>query len=162
MSAVPTIQDYFHPRNVREFLEKYTHFHAHFAMLHIATFRAMDAYVGLLVAMCCAGACYSDRLPAANTRDIMDFLRASLENSSRMYAALAEGAPPTSRRSTMARLAAAVPTQKELQAIVLTHIMSIWHGTPLQRDKARCAFPLIAQFARRAGLLSVAERLSTV
>jgi len=46
---------------------------------------------------------------------------------------------------------------EELQAVVLCHVFSIWHGTPLQREKARRTFPFLASLARKAGLLRVAR-----
>jgi len=121
-------------------------------MLHVPTFRAMEAYVGLVAAMCCVGACYSDRIPAANIREIMDLLKAALESSSRMFASLLQvdgsevGYEWSSFGSSKTDL-------EELQAIMLTQNLLTWHGTPAQRDKARKAFSLIASSARKAGLL---------
>ncbi|KAK3292303.1 fungal-specific transcription factor domain-containing protein [Chaetomium fimeti] len=146
---------YFHSDNVRNFLENYTNFHAHISILHIPTFRAMETHVGLLAAMCCVGACYSDRIPANNIREVMDLLKAALEGSSRMFASLLQAGQPeagyewTSFGNNKTDL-------EELQAIMLTQNLFTWHGTPVQRDKARRTFPLIASSARKAGLLRLA------
>ena len=143
---------YFHAANIRDFLENYTHFHAHFSILHIPTFRALDVHVGLLAAMCCVGACYSDLIPAANVREVMDLLKAALEASSRMFASLMQiGGPEGGYEWTS--FGSSKTDLEELQATMLTQILFTWHGTPLQRDRARRTFPLIASAARKAGLL---------
>ncbi|KAK3940955.1 hypothetical protein QBC46DRAFT_432999 [Diplogelasinospora grovesii] len=127
---------YFQADNIRDFLENYTHFHLHFSILHIPTFRMMEAYVGLIAGMCCIGACHSDRISAANIREVMNFLKAALEASSRMYASLS-GDVRDSVKYVRQDL-------EELQAIMLTQVLFCWHGTTLQREKARrncCARP---------------------
>ncbi|KAK4100835.1 hypothetical protein N658DRAFT_426888 [Parathielavia hyrcaniae] len=154
--AASTFLDfYFHSDNVRVFLENYTHLHAHLSILHIPTFRAMETHVGLLAAMCCVGACYSELIPATNIREVMDCLKAALEGSSRMFASLVQGG--SEAVYDWANFGSNKTDLEELQAIMLTQILFTWHGTPVQRDKARKTFPLIASSARKAGLL----RLST-
>ncbi|AEO55417.1 hypothetical protein MYCTH_2299220 [Thermothelomyces thermophilus ATCC 42464] len=143
---------YFHADNVRNFLENYTHFHAHVSILHVPTFRAMETYVGLVAAMCCVGACYSDRIPAANIREIMDLLKAALEGSSRMFASLLQD-DGSGTGYEWASFGSNKTDLEELQAIMLTQNLFTWHGTPEQREKARKTFPLIASSARKAGLL---------
>jgi len=146
---------YFHSENVRVFLENYTHFHAHLSILHIPTFRAMETHAGLVAAMCCVGACYSDRIAAANIREIMDLLKAALEGSSRMFASLMQvGGAETGYE--WASFGSSKTDLEELQAIMLTQVLFTWHGTPVQREKARRTFPLIASSARKAGLLRLA------
>jgi hypothetical protein len=142
---------YFHSDNVRNFLENYTHFHAHVSILHVPTFRAMETHVGLVAAMCCVGACYSDRIPASNIREVMDLLKAALEGSSRMYASLQAGSAESGYE--WASFGSNKTDLEELQAIMLTQNLFTWHGTPAQRDQARRTFPLIAASARKAGLL---------
>src|SRR5213078_4921050 len=70
---------YFSPENIKDFLDKYTHFHVHFPLLHTPTFRILQAYTGLLAGMCCIGACYSVRVSASHVREMMDFLKVALE-----------------------------------------------------------------------------------
>ncbi|KAL1835815.1 hypothetical protein VTJ49DRAFT_6036 [Mycothermus thermophilus] len=148
---------YFHSDNVRDFLGNYTHFHAHLSILHIPTFRAMETHVGLLAAMCCIGACYSDRIESSNIREVMDVLGAALEASSRMFASLVQPAGSNSAYE-WSSFGTNKTDLEELQAIMLTQVLFTWHGTPAQREKARRTFPLIASSARKAGLL----RLSPV
>jgi hypothetical protein len=152
MSSV--LDFYFHSDNVRNFLENYTNFHAHLPILHIPTFRAMEAHVGLLAAMCCIGACYSERIPAPNIREVMDLLKGALEGSSRMFASLVQppGSDPVYDWSSFGSNKTDL---EELQATMLTQILFTWNGTPAQREKARRTFPLIASSARKAGLLTL-------
>lgn len=145
---------FFQPDNIKDFLEKYTHFHVHFGILHIPTFRIMNAYVGLLAGMCCIGACYSDRVPSANVRVMIDYLRPALESSSRMFSSLSENMQSDPRHEPQF-FGHKSQDLEELQAIVLCHVVSTWHGSPMQREKARRTFPMIARLARKAGLLRV-------
>ncbi|KAL1883797.1 hypothetical protein VTK73DRAFT_8333 [Phialemonium thermophilum] len=154
--STPFVDVFFQPDNIRDFLEKYTHFHVHFSILHIPTFRVMDAYIGLVASMCCIGACYSDRVPSSNVRDVMDLLKTALEGSSRMYASLSDDAQ-SGTKYEYSSFGHKRQDVEELQAIVLFHVLFIWHGTPVQREKARRAFPLLAVLARNAGLLRVSN-----
>lgn len=137
---------YFSPDNIKDFLDKYTHFHVHTPVLHLPTFRVMQAYTGLLAVMCCIGACYSDRLDADSVRQMMDFLWTALERDNTF---LLSAQPP----DTGQRLATEDDTQK-LQAILISAILTLWNGNPQQREHAREVFPILAREARRFGLLS--------
>ncbi|KAK5653849.1 hypothetical protein OQA88_7773 [Cercophora sp. LCS_1] len=142
----------FQAAHIRELLDNYTHFHNHFAILHIPTFRIMDAYVGLLAGMCCIGACYSQFIPSANIREVMDCLEAALEGSSPVYAALMHDGQYDYHSFGNDKT-----DIEELQAVMLTQALITWHGTPMHRERARRVFPLIASFSRRAGLLRVSK-----
>lgn len=154
-AAVGRLEFYFPPDNVRNFLENYTHFHAHLSILHVPTFRAMETHVGLLAAMCCVGACYSGRVPATNIREVMGFLKAALEDSSRMFASLLGVVSSSEGGYEWASFGSNKTDLEELQAIMLTQVLFTWHGTPAQREKARRTFSLIASSARKAGLLGL-------
>lgn len=147
---------FFQPDNIKDFLDKYPHFHVHFSMLHIPTFRIMDAYVGLVAGMCCVGACYSDRVAAANVREVSDLLKTALEGSSRMYASLSED-PHSVIKYESGSFGRRKQDIEELQAIILSHILFVWHGTPLQREKARRTFPFLVALARKAGLTRISS-----
>lgn len=41
---------------------------------------------------------------------------------------------------------------EQITAIFMIQVLFTWHGTPLQREKARREFPVVAEIARRAGL----------
>jgi len=148
----------FQPAHIREFLENYTHFHTHFSILHIPTFHVTEAYVGLLAGMCCIGACYTNRVPPANIREVMDYLDAAIEKSSRIFASLSHDS--RSGQHEIHSLGGNKQDLEELQAIMLTQVLLTWHGTPMQREKARRLFPYIANFAAKAGLLRVSNSSS--
>jgi len=135
---------------IREYLESYTHFHTHFSILHIPTFRIMEAYVGLLTSMCCIGACYTDHVSPANIREVVNFLEAALVDSSRVFSAMTRGGKFDYQSFGNHRT-----DMEQLQAVMLTQVLLTWHGTPTQRERARNTFPLIASFVRKADLLNV-------
>lgn len=141
---------YFSPENVKDFLERYTHFHVHFSMLHIPTFRIMSAYTGLLASMCCIGACYSDRVSPDHVRDMMNFLKTALERDSRILASLSNGV-----QDEFAAFGSNKADIEELQALMLLHVLLTWNGTPAQRESAGLIWVQIANLARKADLLRV-------
>ena len=151
-----TIVATFQPDNIRNFLHNYTHFHAHFPILHVPTFRATEAFVGLVAGMCCVGACYSDRVSPANVRAIMGFLKTGLERCSGLFQTLSAG-PNASAGFEWSSLGDSDADLEELQAAMLVESLFLWHGTPAQREAARRTFPLIASLARKAGLLGVSK-----
>lgn len=137
---------YFTPDNIKDFVNKYTHFHVHTPLLHVATFKIMEAYTGLLAGMCCIGACYSDRVTASNVREMMDFLLVALERDCRMMSAAELHNPHHGGSATRRDI-------EELQAVVLMCMLLLWNGTPQQRDRARHIYPLLAANARKFNLL---------
>lgn len=136
---------YFSADNIKDFLTLYTHFHVHTPLVHVSTFRITEAYTGLLAAMCCIGACYSDCVESANVREMMDFIWTALERDCDIWSgnALAHDLP---RRDV-----------EELQAILLMSILLTWNGMPEQRERARQIFPFIESRARRLNLLEVPQ-----
>jgi hypothetical protein len=140
---------YFSPENIKDFLNKYTHFHIHLPTLHVPTFKIMEAYTGLLAVMCCIGACYSDKVDSGNVREMMDFLWIALERDCQLMSG------PTSHDSRVQQTAKS--DLEEVQAILLATILHFWNGTPHQRDRARRAFPLLASQAAKLGLLQVSQ-----
>lgn len=137
---------YFTPENIKDFVDKYTHFHVHTPLLHVATFKIMEAYTGLLAGMCCIGACYSDRVTASNVREMMDFLLVALERDCRMMSPAELHNPHHGGTATRRDV-------EELQAVVLMCMLLLWNGTPQQRDRARQIHPLLAANARKFNLL---------
>ncbi|RMJ14093.1 hypothetical protein CDV36_006239 [Fusarium kuroshium] len=135
---------YFSPDNVKDFLDKYTHFHIHMPFLHVTTFKVMEAYTGLLAGMCCIGACYSDRVTSSNVREMMDFLVVALQRDCKMMsnAELQTGELRFASRTDI----------EELQAVLLTCILLLWNGSPQQRERARHIYPVLASHARRLNL----------
>lgn len=136
---------YFSPDNIKEFLEKYSHFHIHMPFLHIASFKISEAYIGLLAGMCCIGACYSDRVTSPAVREMMDFLRVALERDCKVLS-------ETGLQNQGQRFVTRTDVE-ELQAALLLCILLLWNGTPQQRERARQIHPLLVAHARRMNLL---------
>lgn len=157
-SSTAVVDYFFRPDNIRHFLGGYTHFHVHFSMLHVATFRIMDAYLGLIACICCVGACYTDVVPHSTVREISNLVKASLQVSSNMFASLDGGSnDPTPARYEFADFGRGKRDMEELQAIILSHILFVWNGTPQQRESARRTFPSLVALARNLGLLGVSS-----
>ncbi|KAK7431440.1 hypothetical protein QQZ08_001930 [Neonectria magnoliae] len=134
---------YFSPDNIKDFLDKFTHFNIHVPVLHVATFKIVDAYTGLLAGMCCIGACYSDRVTSSNVREMMDFLCLALERDCKVFS--------TELRDSQPRIASQSDIE-ELQAVMFMCMLLIWNGTPQQRDRARQIHPYLASNARKFNL----------
>ncbi|KAK6065852.1 C2H2 transcription factor [Seiridium cupressi] len=153
-SQTAGITSFYSPANIKDFLEKYSHYHCHFSFLHIPTFRILEAYTGLLASMCCIGACYSDHVSPNQVREVMNFLKIALERDSNLFSGSANGD---------SKAANGVPSDDEkralekLQALVLMSQLLVWNGTPFQRESARRLFPQVADIARRSGLLQVSS-----
>jgi hypothetical protein len=139
---------YFSPDNIRDFLNQYTHFHIHTPVLHLPTFRILEAYTGLVAAMCCIGACYSERVDADDVRQMMDFLWSALERD----CTLLGGSSVIKDDHSQAR-----NYTEQLQAVLITAILNLWNGTPHQRERARQTFPLLANEAARLGFLKLSN-----
>ncbi|KAI1412169.1 fungal-specific transcription factor domain-containing protein [Hypoxylon sp. FL1857] len=148
-SQTAGLNDFFSPVNIRNFLDSYIHFHVHFSFLHIPTFRIMEAYTGLIAAMCCIGACYSDRVASSSNREIMNFLKIALERDCDLFAS---NGSQSSFKFSNGRNRTDI---ERLQALILMSALLTWHGTPIQRESARRLFPLVADISRRFELLQV-------
>lgn len=141
------MQHCFSPINIQDFMIQYSHFHVHSPLLHAPTFKIADAHTGLLIAMCCTGACYSDRVPSLSVREMTDYLWGALK---RDCAFLSRKRPqPDSRESGTKR------DVEEMIAVSLTVTLLLWNGSPRQRQEARQAYPLLASRARALDLLQL-------
>lgn len=140
---------YFTPDNVRHFLESYSHFQAHFSILHIPTFDVHKTYTGLLAVMCCVGACYSDRVSAAHVRELVSFLKAAVERDPHMLALLREDSQ--SRNGL-----------EELQSLILLHVLLVWNGNPASRQSSRQVYDHIVALARKSDFLRVSHNANVL
>lgn len=141
-----SFHSYFSPYSIQQFLLNFSHFQAHFSMLHVSTFDIGEAYTGLLAAMCCVGACYSDMVSASHVREFTHFLKVALERDSRM-SALVQGRAQTE-------------SLQEVQSLILLHVLLTWNGHPSQRYAAHQIFSQITYLARKADLLRVSNDAS--
>lgn len=137
--------------NIKHFLEQYTNFQGHFPILHMPTFRITETYEGLLLAMICIGAVYSDRANSSQVQELMELTKVVLERASRVYAIITRdhNGEMSFGNETLGNTKSDL---EEIQAAILIQAMFIWNGTPVQRESARRNFPLIVALARRAGL----------
>jgi hypothetical protein len=138
--------------NVRAFLHDYRHYHAHWPLVHAPTFDPLSADLSLVLAMCCVGAVYSDRLVPKDVRWLMDVVRAAVLRFCQIF-----------KLSQAEQQADALPLThpahvEELQALVLLHALFLWHGSQKQRQQAREEFGSLASIARRAGMLQSLPR----
>ena len=135
------------PDNINHLLREYKHFHSHWPLLHTSTFDPIAANDGLILAMCCTGAVYSDRIGPKSVRWLMDIVRTAVLKASHVYK-LSENP------DHVADLSRHSPAEvEELQALCLLHGLFLWHGDQKQRQQARDEFWCLANVARRAGLL---------
>jgi len=143
--------NFFAADNIRVFLESFIHFHIHFSFLHIPTFRIMEAYPGLTAAMCCVGACYSNRVDPAQVREVTTCLNVALERDCNLSASQS----PFKIENGKDKVGL-----EKLQGLILVSSLLTWNGTPGQRETARRVFPVVATVARNSDLLRVQKDAS--
>jgi hypothetical protein len=110
--------------NVKEFLFEYRHYHSHWPLIHVATFDPFSANPGLVLAMCCIGAVYSDKMGPTQVRWLMERVRESVLRTSQVYK-LAQAHQMADLNNQLAA------TTEEVQALVLLHSQFLWHGSLL-------------------------------
>lgn len=137
---------HFSPDNIKDFLNEYHHFHVHTPLLHVPTFRIMEAATGLWAAMCCIGACYSDRVGPSAVREMMDVTWSALQRDNKLMS--------TSVQPVHASDATGSDVE-DMQSFLLMIIVHLWNGTPTQRERARQAYPNLVTQARRFNLTNV-------
>lgn len=131
--------------NVKEFLHEYRHYHSHWPLIHTATFDPFSADPGLVLAMCCVGAVYSDKMGASDVRWLMERVRESVLKTSHVY----ELAQAHQMADLTHQLAS---TTEQIQALVLLHSQFLWHGSQQQRQQVRDEVRALANVTRCAGL----------
>lgn len=140
------------PDNINHLLREYKHFHVHWPIIHTPTFDPIAAYDGLVLAMCCVGAVYSDRMNPKSVRWLMELVRSVVVRSSQIYS-LAQNQHQALDPNRHC------PTDiEELDALSLLHVIFLWHGSQLQRQQAREEFFILANITRRAGFLQPISR----
>jgi hypothetical protein len=137
---------HFSPDNIHDFLDQYHHFHVHTPLLHVPTFRIMEVGTGLWAAMCCIGACYSDRVSSSVVRDMMDVTWSALQRDNKLM---------TDPNLPGAASDAETSDIEDMQSFLLMIIVHLWNGTPVQRERARQSYPSLVAQARRLNLMQV-------
>lgn len=142
------IKAYLTPSNIEHFITEFTSFQGHFPIIHPPSFRLSEAWDGLIVGMVCTGAVYSNRIPPTQVREMMEVAKMAIERNSPIYANIVReqsGGPQYTIGTGNAEL-------DQITALLLMQMLFTWHGTPIQREKARREFSLLVEIARRAGL----------
>ncbi|KAI9756790.1 MAG: hypothetical protein M4579_003707 [Chaenotheca gracillima] len=138
--------------NVKHHIELFTNFQGHWPIIHVPSFNFTEAYDGLVMAMVCIGAVYSDRLDVDEVRELMERVEAGIQRSSRLLGRVkregSEGFHPGHFSSQEAHAHV-----EELQALFLMQMLFTWHGNSRQREHVRHAFTDTVGMARKAGLL---------
>ncbi|KAL7272224.1 hypothetical protein RUND412_004980 [Rhizina undulata] len=142
-----TLKVWLTPDNVKHFVRLFfANFQGHFPLIHIPTFNVQMVYDGLLLVIVCIGAVYSSRgITIDKVRILMDKTLAVIDRNEQHRAA-------TSRRMQDGRVGIRTPELEEIQAMILFHIISTWHGNHLQRENSKRQFPRVIQLAREANL----------
>jgi hypothetical protein len=145
------IRKYLSADNIKHFLEHFTNFQGHFPVIHMPSFRITEAYDGLLLGMICIGAVYSERMTASQVREMMELAKVAIEQNSQVYVTISREYNGDASYSNE-NIGASKSELEQITAIHIVLVLFIWHGTPVQREKARREFPLLVALAKRAGL----------
>jgi hypothetical protein len=137
--------------NIKHFLEQFTNFQGHFPIIHVPTFRITETYEGLLLAMICIGAVYSDRITSPQVRELMEHAKVVIERDSRVFSLIKQDSTGKIRFGDET-IGGKKTDLEEFQAIFLLQILFTWHGTPVQREMARRKFHMLVKLAHAGGL----------
>ena len=138
--------------NVKHFVELFTNFQGHWPLIHMPTFNFLEAYDGLVMAIICIGAVYSDRISVPQVRQLMEHAKAAVDRTSRVFAT--PGINDTGRiAGDDSSSETSPPDVEKMQALTMLQILFTWHGNQSQRESARHDFAKFANLARKAGLL---------
>ena len=137
--------------SVQHLMDQFFNFQIHFPIIHVPTFRHTQACDGLLLAMLCVGAVYSNRLAATQVREMMDFAKVVIESNCQVYATLLRDlrGPSGAENGIFGSTTFEI---EQITGLLLMQVLLTWHGTPIQREIARLQNSLIVGLARKAGL----------
>ncbi|KAF2261514.1 hypothetical protein CC78DRAFT_470154 [Lojkania enalia] len=133
--------------NLKHFLGEYKHFQSHWPMIHMPTFNPTNTNDGLILAMVCIGAVYSDRVGVNGVRWLMELVKTSIQRSFEVYKSVTQIGYEDKYDWSQCNI-------EEIQAMVLISALFIWHGSKSQRQQGREDFRILASIARQASLLS--------
>lgn len=144
------IRSYLTVDNIKHFLELFTNFQGHFPYLHMSTFDFVKSYNGLILAIICIGAVYSDRIPQNEVRNLMQRTKYGIERTSSIFR---EEALDT----RIKRFSPSGTELQELQALVMLQTQFTWHGGSVERALARAESQRVFNFVRKYGMLDLAS-----
>ena len=139
------------PDNIDHFVQSFTNCHVHWPTLHLPTFNPADANDGLLLAVICIGAVYSERVSISQVRTLMKRFKRAIEQSSQVLAYLED----STNEAEISQ-----PTDSafydELTALVIIDAQAIWHGENEHRQNVINEFGRYVTVARRLRLFEPA------
>lgn len=142
--------------NLRHFLELFTNFQGHFPFIHMPTLNFSETYDGLILAIACIGAVYSDRVTQVQVRSLMERAKLGIKRTSGVYHVLQPDQsglnfhmqkPPFTSSSDF----------EAIQALLALQLLATWHGNTIQRTSARADSLHLFRIARGLGMLSLAR-----
>ena len=134
--------------NVKHFAEHYTSYHGHWPIIHMPTFKLTDAGNALVLAIICIGAIYTPKMNVHQSRQMMEFVRATILKNSNVYQQVTAGQNQDLGNNSW--------DMDDLQALLILSTMFTWHGSPEQRNNACNDLPVIVRVVRAMGLLQPA------
>lgn len=134
---------------LKHFAEHYTSFHGHWPILHMPTFKLTNANNNLVLAMLCIGAVYSPELAVHQTRQLMEFVKATVYANCSIYTRTLNGQTDG--------LGDQPSEIEELQALSMLQTTFTWHGDAAQRQGARGEFPMLVRIAKAMNLCESAH-----
>ena len=147
-SALELVKDCLSVDNIKHFAEHYTSWHGHWPILHMPTFKLAEANNALVLAIVCIGAIYSPELNVNQTRDMMEFVKATIMRNCSIYNRFIN--------NQTAGLGTNSFEIDEMQALIMLQCIFMWHGQPHHRRDARDEFPTVIRLARAMGLFQAA------
>ncbi|KAF2026343.1 hypothetical protein EK21DRAFT_103310 [Setomelanomma holmii] len=138
--------------NVKGFLHDFRHYHSHWPLIHARTFDPLTANLGLILAMCCVGAVYSDRIGPEDVLWLMGVVRPAVLRSSECYKLFKQSQQASDVTSSLPA------NMEELQSLALLQSLFLWHGSQTQRQQIREEFGVLANITRRTGMLRTLPR----
>ena len=142
------LQHWLAPDNIRQFLDLYSNFQGHWPIIHVPTFNPFEVYEGLLLAMICIGAVYSDRMNLPQVRALVSHVKTGIERSSRFL-----HLPEDFRQNLDINDLEVQQGFEELKAVFMIEMLSIWHGDPIQRQNSRNEYGKVVSLARKLRML---------
>ena len=134
--------------NIKHLAECYTSFHGHWPLLHMPTFNLAEANNALVLAIICIGAVYCPKMNVNQTRDMMEFVKATIMRNCSIYNRFTN--------DQTAGLGTHSFEVDEMQALIMLQCMFTWHGQAHHRREARDELPTIINLARAMGLFQSA------
>ncbi|KAF2235608.1 hypothetical protein EV356DRAFT_444811 [Viridothelium virens] len=138
----------FTTEGIKHFISQYTNFHGHWPMIHTPSFNIMAANTGLVAAMICVGAVYSDKVGLNQVRRLMDVVYSAVRRHSRVFGVMTGSVV---ERSEVLQVEQS--DVEEIQSLILSHTQFTWHGNPTQREEAKRDWLVVANIPKRFHLL---------